>query len=518
VHNNYYLLRQLIKELKPLLTNGIISECFTQNKEELMLRIELQGNSFFMKANLQPAFSCLSFPKEFHRAKRNSVDLFQACIGLTIENIREFKNERSFALQLSQHYVLLFKMHANRSNILLFKEEKCVALFRNNLEADENLVLSKLDRDIDWTEAGFLSNHSALKQHYFTLGKLVWAALESEGFSTFDKERQWLRLNELKKQLENPTYYISRWKNSLVLSLIPFGDVLKKELSAIEALNYFSREFLQSQGFERDKQVTLRQLEGSISNAKNYITKSRVKLHEVEYDQHYQQWGDLLMANLHTIKQGQEVATVLDFYNGDRPLELKLKRELSAQKNAEVFYRKAKNRQIEIDRLKKAIQQKEKEKENTEQKLKQVEAVIDLKELRKITQSVVSTAVKKENAAPLPYHEFTYQGFVIWVGRNAQANDVLTLKFSYKEDLWLHAKDVAGSHVLIKHQAGKAFPKEVIERAAELAAYNSKRKTDSLAPVAFTPKKFVRKRKGDPAGTVVVEKEEVILVQPSLPV
>jgi predicted ribosome quality control (RQC) complex YloA/Tae2 family protein len=69
---------------------------------------------------------------------------------------------------------------------------------------------------------------------------------------------------------------------------------------------------------------------------------------------------------------------------------------------------------------------------------------------------------------------------------------------------------------LIKHQAGKNFPKDVIERAAELAAYNSKRKNDSLCPVIVTPKKFVRKRKGDPAGAVVVEKEDVVMVVPKL--
>ncbi len=112
------------------------------------------------------------------------------------------------------------------------------------------------------------------------------------------------------------------------------------------------------------------------------------------------------------------------------------------------------------------------------------------------------------------YHEFEFKGFRILVGRNAEANDKLTLKYSYKDDLWLHAKDVAGSHVLIKYQSGKNFPKDVIEYAAGLAAYNSKRKNESLCPVAFTQKKYVRKRKGDPAGMVVVEREEVILVAP----
>ena len=68
--------------------------------------------------------------------------------------------------------------------------------------------------------------------------------------------------------------------------------------------------------------------------------------------------------------------------------------------------------------------------------------------------------------------------------------------------------------MIIKYQAGKGFPKTVIERAAELAAWNSKRRTDSLCPVIMTPKKFVRKPKGLAEGQVVVDKEEVVMVVP----
>jgi predicted ribosome quality control (RQC) complex YloA/Tae2 family protein len=139
----------------------------------------------------------------------------------------------------------------------------------------------------------------------------------------------------------------------------------------------------------------------------------------------------------------------------------------------------------------------------------------ELKSLRKKIEDA-GKPKKEKQATPLPYHEFEFKGFKILVGRNAEANDLLTFKHSFKDDLWLHAKDVAGSHVLVKYQSGKSFPKDVIERAGELAAYNSKRKTDSLCPVVFTPKKFVRKRKGDPAGTVVVEKESVMIVVPRL--
>ncbi len=104
----------------------------------------------------------------------------------------------------------------------------------------------------------------------------------------------------------------------------------------------------------------------------------------------------------------------------------------------------------------------------------------------------------------------------ILIGKNARNNDLLTQRYARKEDLWLHARDVSGSHVVIRRQAGKKFPVNVIEKAAGIAAYYSKRKNDTLCPVIVTPKKYVRKTKDLLEGQVIVDKEEVVLIEPSL--
>ncbi|MBY0434734.1 MAG: NFACT RNA binding domain-containing protein, partial [Cyclobacteriaceae bacterium] len=246
----------------------------------------------------------------------------------------------------------------------------------------------------------------------------------------------------------------------------------------------------------------------------SFLEKNKSKLHELENDAHYQQWADLLMAHLHELKPGMESVTVRNFYNNDQLVEIKLKADLTPQKNAEVYYRKGKNQSIELATLRNAIERKESEVQQLLAWQKTVNDAQDIRELKNISPSILKDPQAKEQVKSLPYKAYEYKGYVIWVGKNASANDELTLKYSYKDDLWLHAKDVAGSHVLIKHQAGKNFPKDVIERGAALAAYYSKRKNESLCPVAYTSKKYVRKRKGDPAGAVVVEREEVILVTP----
>jgi predicted ribosome quality control (RQC) complex YloA/Tae2 family protein len=402
-------------------------------------------------------------------------------------------------------------MHGNRSNVILFKEENAVGLFRNHMAADVELKLSQLDRTIDWSMEAFELNKDKLPVLYFTFGKWVWRWLEENGFNSKETEEQWNDINQLKNKLESPDYIITEREGDILFSLLPFGKIIMQHHNPIDAINEFFHFYSVANTLHSEKAIIRKQLSDQIKAGKNYLKKNQDKLSELIEDNHYQLWGDLVMAHMHEMKTGMEKIQLNNFYDNSL-VEIKLKAELNPQKNAEIFYRKAKNKQIEIDKLNEAIQQKKEEIKKWEISLQTIESTQDLKVLRKNnTQDTIGNKSKEKS---LPYFEFEHKGFRIWVGRNAESNDQLTLKYAHKEDLWLHAKDVPGSHVIIKHQSGKPFPKDVIERAAQLAAYNSKRKTETLCPVAFTPKKYVRKRKGDPAGAVIVEREDVMMVEP----
>ena len=126
--------------------------------------------------------------------------------------------------------------------------------------------------------------------------------------------------------------------------------------------------------------------------------------------------------------------------------------------------------------------------------LEHLSVIEPMESLRELRAYIKSNGLKaSSNVAALAvdlFKKVEYLGYVILIGRNAKNNDLLTKQYAFKEDLWLHARDVSGSHVVIKNQPGKKFPAPVIERAAELAAFYSKRKTDSLCPVIVTPKKI----------------------------
>lgn len=515
MHTNFYFLQTFSRALGKVLTDTVVSECFSQHKDELILRFEGTHGSVYLKADVQPDFSCLSVPETFHRARKNSVNLFDSIVGQRVISIRQYSNERSFALLLTGEQMVLFKMHGNRSNIILIEHGNVTSLFKSQLKNDWQIKPDLLDRTIDWSYENFLAHQHDLKKIYFTFGKVVWRYLDETAFHGLALEKKWKAIQHLRHQLEHPVFYIILLDGLPHLSLLSFGTVSARYEEAIEAVNAFFQVYTHTSALMHEKATALATLRDRLSSGESYYKKTSQKLSELQKDSHYKMWGDMIMANLHIIKPGVEQVTLNDFSENQTPTPIKLKKELTPQKNAESYYRKSKNQQIEIEHLKNNLAAKQTDIEQIKSSIQRIEQANDLKKLRQEVDTYIKP-LRKENDQPLPYHEFDYHGFKIWVGKNAANNDVLTLKYGYKEDLWLHAKDVAGAHVIVKYQAGKNFPKDVIERAAELAAYNSKRKNESLCPVTVTPRKFVRKRKGDPAGMMVVEREDVILVEPKL--
>ena len=516
LHNNYYFLRQLSLSIEKMIAGTVISECFSQDKDELVFRFETHAGSRYIKASVLPDFSCLFFPSDFNRARKNSVDLFNAAVGRRVMGVRQFRNERSFAILLSDSFSVLFKMHGNRANVLLFENENPVELFRKNVEADRALQIYAMDRDIDWSYDAFENNLGNLPGIYFTFGKIVWSHLTSRGFETLSVEKKWEAIQQVIKALEDPPYYVTEIARKPVLSLLPTGSITREWNNPIDALNDFFYTRTQVYSLLQLRNSILSDLKSRLVSGTNYCIKSRDKLKELRQADRYREWADLLMANMHLIDSHAEKIVLENIYHENRPEEIPLKKDLPPQKNAAIYYRKSKNQQLEIDRLEDSLSQKENEINALKKIMTEAESVADFKSLKRIQADMQMAVMRKEQKVSLPYHEFTHDGFQIRVGKNAESNDILTTKMSHKDDLWLHAKDVAGSHVVIRHQSGRKFPKDVIERAAQLAAYNSKRKNDTLCPVIVTPRKFVRKRKGDPAGVVAVDREKIIMVEPKL--
>ncbi len=509
--HNYFFLKRLAHSLNKELSGLALKECFSQNKDELVLAFYENSRHFYIRANLDPIVSLLSFPETFARAGRNSVDLFQDLINKKIKAVKPFAFERSFELQFECNDSLIFKMHARRANILHHDGSVVKSIFRKNLSQDLKVTREALHQPIDISENVFASFDYDPLQYIPALGKDVKIFLERTKFNELDQRQKWVALNKLLSALEsNPIWLIDSVQPRI--SLIDSSDITTHD--TIFASNWLYETSVKNLFFEKEKDQLIIQLKQRIKKSENYIQKNQLKLHEMEEARNPEEIANILMANLHHIQTGLKKIVLTDIYT-NQPITIKLNTTLSPQKNAETYYRKAKNRHQEIRALKRNIKTK---KNLIEELSKQILTLLEIqthKELRKFKKDL-NLKQPKQKTENLPFHEFEMDGWKILVGKNSKANDELTLKIANKNDLWLHAKDVAGSHVILRQIPGQNFPKHIIEYAAGIAAANSKRKTDTLCPVIYTPKKFVRKVKGALPGQVIVEKEDIVMIEPNI--
>lgn len=438
--------------------------------------------------------------------------------GQTVEDVVQHRNERSFYFQLSGGYLLLFKLFGNRSNIILYQGQEAVELFQHKFAADAALNPLQMDRPLQQNAEAFANANGNLRKVYPTFGDVPALYLEERGYQEASLEEKWELVQDTLDVLQAPeAYYIIRLNGKLRLSLLPVGEVLHTYSGPMEAADHYTRHYLSETGFEQQYGQASQVLERKRQVTQTVMEQSEQKLQELRHDRSYSQTADVIMANLTNIPPRATEVELYDFYT-DQNRTYKLKQNETPQKFAERLYRKAKNQHVEVKQLEEKVERKLEELivlEDALQALREVENYKQLKAYLREYNHLLGS--KQQEQQQVPFRVFESEGFKILVGKSAQNNDQLTQRHTYKEDIWLHAKDVSGSHVVIKHQAGKTIPVTVLEKAAQLAAYYSKRKADSLCPVIYTPKKWVRKPKGSPAGSVVVEREKVLLVKPENP-
>jgi len=489
-----------------------MAECFSQNKDELIMVFLKENEEFILKAHLRSTFSCLSFPDQFNRARKNSVDIFPELTNQEVESVFPYPHERAFSIKFTDHFDMIFKLFGNNSNILLFQAHKNIDVFKHGLTGDLNLNPESLKPATKINISGDIALND-LPKTIRSFDKTIIRHLGEKGYQNASEEDRKSLLNKTIKYLDSPQFYVFSLDDKLKLSLFSPETDAKTFSDPIAAINHFYNSYQKKFWLESEKGNLIKKFRSALKKSKSYILNSNKKLEALTGDINYHQIGDIIMSNLSSIKPGIDRVTLFDFYN-ERNLEIKLKPTLSPQKNAENYYRKGKNQKKEIDIINRNISNREKEVEIIEKQVAGLNGIEDLKTLKNFINDHSLTVGKTAKQSPPQFKVYSHLGFKILVGRNAKNNDLLTFRYSYKEDLWLHAKDVTGSHVLIKYQSGKSFPKPVIEKAAQLAAFYSKNKNSNACPVILTEKKYVRKSKGLPPGAVILDKEKMLMVQP----
>lgn len=235
--------------------------------------------------------------------------------------------------------------------------------------------------------------------------------------------------------------------------------------------------------------------------------------------------GDLLQANLYRIERGATSVTVENFYDeNNATVTIRLDPTVSPAMNAQRCYKeynKAKTREIMLtEQIQKATEELA-YLESVQEMLSRCESEAELSAIREelreqgFIKTQKGTAKRKDKSLP-PIEYESSDGFRILVGRNNKQNDQLTLRTANKNDLWLHTKEIHGSHVIIVAD-GKEISDTAIMEAARIAAMHSKGKDSAQVPVDYTRVKNVSKPNGALPGKVIYVNYNTVYVTPGIP-
>ncbi|MFT7032895.1 MAG: putative ribosome quality control (RQC) complex YloA/Tae2 family protein [Cyclobacteriaceae bacterium] len=512
MHFNYYFLRELTKSIRLKLVDKSLNSCFSQNKNELIF-IFGTTQEFIIKAIFESDICLLTFPNEFKRARKNSINLFDEIEGQTIKEVIQYENERSLSIVFNNGFTLLFKLHGRRANICLFENELFHSMFKNGIKNDSNIILNELHRSIDQSDRTILSSGFNLKDAFPTFDKFCLKYLDDNDFE-FRKDQDRIELlSQLIDQLNSKQYTLLEKDNGY-----PYISLLNRKEShiyttdSIEACNLLAIQYFHVYLLKKEKENALSSIEKDIHKGGSYIQKTKDKLESLTVGVKNEEKANILMANLHIKTNHDNAIELFDFYRNEN-ITIKIKPTLTLQANAQIFYRKAKNQKIELNKLKQNIQDKKNIITDLHNAKKLILETQNLKALRKLSFNKSHSDKKGTTQEATPYFEYVIDNFRVLVGKNAKANDQLLKQYASKEDLWLHARNVSGSHVVIKNPSDN-ISMVTIEKVAQVASWYSKGKNDTLCPVIFTKRKYVNKPKGAGPGKVVVQREEVILVTP----
>ncbi|HBZ38577.1 MAG TPA: hypothetical protein DEO59_08905 [Balneola sp.] len=523
---NYYELKYLKQFIKSKIVGKKIILANTRYKNLIEFFIEGEDEDHHkLVFSTSPGNMALFLDYFSNPKKRNTISFFEEIYGLHIKNVELAETDRIFIITLENEYELVFKIFSNNGNVLLLKEGDLISSFKGS-ELEEIDVPEEKEIDLFKT----LNQHGSAKQKLTTLNPLIPRnnlpeIIAEHKVDNMSDEEIKAFIRKLTKEVDtNPSWRLLENGNTALFNeqILPLKTEKHFEtvndLVAFRYKNYSHNQRLRQQKGELTKQIK-RQLKRISSGLRN-LEKADKGLERAEK---YEKFGHLLMANGHLMPNDPTKIIVNDLYNEGAEIEIPLVEKLSVIENAERYYSKSRNSIRSYEEALERIPSLEKKKV-------QLEELRD--EIEKINKLFILNDWKKENSEilkelgigdqegkeeSLPFHILEVDTYPVWIGKNAKSNDKL-VQMAHKEDIWLHARKVSGSHALIRMGNDKGMPpNNVILEVASYAAFNSKAKGAEVVPVIVTKKKYVRKPKGAPAGAVLVDKEEVEFVTPKKP-
>ncbi|MEB3028891.1 NFACT RNA binding domain-containing protein [Parvimonas micra] len=557
--------KAVVDEIYPLLLNGKINKINQPDKNEINIQI-------YNKENYKLLLSCANNLSRIHlseKNKKNPITAYNFCmllrkhlVGGTIKNIYQHKMDRVVCFEIENlnelkelsKKLLIIEIMGKHSNIILVDKEsnkiidaiKHIDSRQSSIREvfpnkDYFFVKDEKENILDEnyklpSEILKISEPISMKKFFYSnyLGFSPIISYELLNNSNVDSDINSANLNyeDIKRIDENfvkivenikdknyyPIFIKDEMNNNKDFYCFDLNLYEKKEnvgsLSKLVESFYHNNSLRdrinqKASGFKKILTTKLNRLTNKYLAMNDELLNNQSK-------EDLKNYADLLSINIYKIEKGMKKISVGNIYDNMKDIEISLDEKKSPRENIEAYYKKYKKLKTADEIIKTELPKIEEEMKYIKQILETIEIITELNELSEIEEELISLGYvrkSKKNKQKLekskPYIFETDSGALIYVGKNNLQNENLTLKFANKNDIFFHAQDVPGSHVILR---GANLTEDDYKIAGFLAGYYSYFKNEGYANVDYTEKKHIRKAKGTGLGMVYYDNYKTLFI------
>ena len=535
-----FFLHHMVEELRAELLNGRIQKINQPFDQELVLQIRSNRQSHRLLLSAHPVFGRIQLTETtFENPAQPSTFIMvlrKYLQGAVIESIEQIENDRIVEITVSNkneigddiQATLIIEIMGKHSNILLVDKSS-----NKVLEVIKHIGFSQNSYRTLLPGATYIAPPSTEAVNPFTIkdeklfeilqtqeltaknlqslfqGLGRDTAIELENLLTDDRLS---KFREFFKQETNPCL------TDKSFSCVPFSTKIEGHFSSLsQLLDVFYKDKAERDRVKQQASELIRRVENELQKNRQKLKKQEKELQATENAEEFRQKGELLTTFLHQVPNDQD-QVVLDNYYTNQPIIIALDKALTPNQNAQKYFKRYQKLKEAVKYLTDLIE----ETKATILYLESVETVLNqagLDEIAEIREELIQTGFirrrqrEKIQKRKKPEKYLASDGkTIILVGRNNLQNEELTFKIARKEELWFHAKDIPGSHVVI---SGNLNPSDEVKTdAAELAAYYSKGRLSNLVQVDMIEVKKLNKPTGGKPGFVTYTGQKTLRVTP----
>ena len=534
-----FFLHHMTEELRQQLLYGRIQKINQPFEQELVLQIRSNRQNHKLLLSAHPVFGRIQLtntsfenpavPNTFIMVMRKYLQ------GATIESIEQIDNDRVLEISVSNKNeigdsvaaTLVIEIMGKHSNIILMDKAS-----GNIIEAIKHVGFSQNSYRTILPGSTYVAPPQTGNRNPFTISdEKLFEILQTEDLSARSLQKLFQGLGrdtaaELSQHLTSDklktfrAFFASPTQAHLTtksFAPILFVDSQKEFPSLSQLLDDFYQDKAERDRVNQQASELIHRVENELEKNRKKLKKQEQELVATENAEEFRQKGELLTTFLHQVPNNQDQVELDNYYTSEK-ITIVLDKALTPNQNAQRYFKKYQKLKEAVKHLTGLIE----ETKETIQYLESVETALsqaNLTEITEIREELIQTGFirrrqrEKIQKRKKPEKYLSTDGqTIILVGRNNLQNDELTFKMAKKEELWFHAKDIPGSHVVI---TGNLHPSDDVKTdAAELAAYFSKARLSNLVQVDMIEVKKLNKPTGGKPGFVTYTGQKTLRVTP----